>query len=174
MIEIETKIIDFDSDSLRKKLKERGAKYLGRFLQRRWVYDVPHNHGEAFIRVRTDGTTSTIAYKHRVGGGMSNTEEIEVKVDDFDRAVDIFSRLIKNKYYQENWREAYLLEGLEITINEWPKIPPVLEIEGKSEKLIKKLIKDLDIGGKDLGSIGWPEVYRLYKIDLHSFDVLKL
>jgi adenylate cyclase class 2 len=66
-----------------------------------------------------------------------------------------------------------MLDGAEISIDEWPKLPPILEIEADSETKIKEIINKLNIKGKMLGNIGWERVYSLYNMDLRSFKVLK-
>jgi adenylate cyclase class 2 len=174
MIEIETKIVDFDVNRLRAKLKQRGAASSGEILQRRWIFNLSKNEGEdEFIRVRTDGKKCTIAYKHRKGDKLGNTEEIEVSTDDFDSSAEIFSKFIKDKKYQENKRETFILGEVEITINRWPMIAPVVEIEASSEKKVRDTIKELDIGGRELGNIGWEKLYKQYGIDLNAYEVLK-
>ena len=78
-----------------------------------------------------------------------------------------------NPLYQESKRTSYLLEGVEISLDEWPKFPPILEIEADSEEKIKEVIKKLSIKGRELGNIGWEKVYSLYGMDLRSFKILK-
>jgi len=174
MIEIETKIVDFDEKKLKARLKQKGVIGSGEILQRRWIFDLSKNAGEdEFIRVRTDGKKCTIAYKHRKGDKLGNTEEIEVGTDDFDSSAEIFSKFIKNRKYQENKRETFMLGDVEITINRWPLVPVVLEIEAGSEKKVGDTIKELEVGGKELGNIGWEKLYKQYGIDLNSYEVLK-
>ncbi|MCL4378991.1 MAG: CYTH domain-containing protein [Candidatus Marsarchaeota archaeon] len=174
MIEIETKIIDFDENRLKAELKKRGIRGTGEILQRRWIFNLSKNDGsDEFIRVRTDGKKCTIAYKYRKGEGLGNTEEIEVATDNFDNAAEIFSKLIKSKKYQENKRETFMLGAVEITINRWPMIPPVLEIEAPSEKEVRDVIKEFSIAGKELGNIGWEKLYKQYGIDLNAYEFLK-
>ena len=128
---------------------------------------------DRFIRLRTDGKKTTLTYKRRLGSSLANTEEIEVEVKDFDAAAKILSQIIPNPLYQESKRTSYLLEGVEISIDEWPKLPPILEIEADSEEKIKDVIKKLSIKGRELGNIGWEKVYFLYGMDLRSFKILK-
>lgn len=174
MIEIETKIIDFDEKKLRAELKKKGKNGSGEILQRRWIFNLSKNAGvDEFIRVRTDGEKCTIAYKYRKGDGLGNTEEIEIETNDFDSSAEIFSKFIKDGKYQENKRETFMLDGVEITINRWPLIPPVLEVEASSEKKVRDTITELGIGGKELGNIGWEKLYMQFGIDLNAYEVLK-
>ncbi|MGC9142953.1 MAG: adenylate cyclase, partial [Candidatus Micrarchaeia archaeon] len=74
---------------------------------------------------------------------------------------------------QENKRTSYNLDGVEISIDEWPKLPPILEIEADSEEKIKETIDKLGIKGRVLGNISWEKVYSLYGMDLRKFKILK-
>jgi adenylate cyclase, class 2 len=175
MLEIETKIIDADIALLKKKLKELGIKRLGPVKLRRWVFDLPHKKGEdKYLRVRNDGKTSTLTYKHRKGRGLRNTEEIETEISDFDKVVKVLSKVSNKIYYQENIRETYKYKDVEITINKWPKIPAYLEIEGPSEKKIYSCIKELKIDGKIIGNISTIKLYKRYGINLNASTKIKI
>ncbi len=174
MIEIETKIDGIDTKETAKILKKIGAKLVGRKLFRRWIFNLEEKSGgDRFIRLRTDGKKTTLTYKHRLGSTLANTEEIETEVKDFDAAAKILSSLIPEPLYQENKRTTYSLDGVEITIDEWPKLPPIMEIEADSEARIRETINRLGIKGRELGNIGWEKVYSMYGMDLRSFRILK-
>jgi len=173
-MEIETKIDKIDPKEVVNILKKNKAKFLGKFLFRRFVFNLEDkNGGDRFVRLRTDGKKATLTYKHRIGNTLSNTEEIETEVKDFDATAKILSEIIPGPLYQENRRTAYILDGVEITIDEWPKLPPIMEIEADSEEKVKETIARLGIKGRELGNIGWTKVYSMYGIDLQSFKVLK-
>lgn len=175
MIEIETKIVDFDEMKTRASLDRMCAGHKPKTLLRRWVFDLEKEPGEdRFIRVRTDGAKSTITYKLRKGSGLSNTEEIEVSASDFDAAAEIFGKMLTgNRYYQENYVETWVYDGVEVTLHNWPMIPSVIEVEGRSENDVRSTIKELGISGKELGNISWVKVYDMHGIDLHAYPVLK-
>jgi len=172
--EIETKIDNINVDEVVKALKKNKAKFLGKFFFRRYIFNLEDPEGaDRFIRLRTDGKKTTLTYKRRLGSSLANTEEIEVEVSDFDATAKILSQVMPNPLYQESKRTSYLLEGVEISIDEWPKLPPILEIEADSEEKIKEVIKKLGIKGRELGNIGWEKVYSIYSMDLRSFKILK-
>lgn len=174
MLEIETKILNSDMKLLRDSLKENKATFIGNYFFRRWVYDIsPGNEDVRFVRIRTDGITSTLTYKFRDGPGLSNTEEIETSVSDFDKAAEIFSKLLSRKFYQESKRELYKLGGAQISIDQWPMIKPYIEIEAKSEGAVRKAIDLLGIKGIELGNVGVVAVYKFYGLNLHKYKILK-
>ena len=174
MLEIETKILEFNEKKLTDSLKQRGADFKGKYLFRRWIFDLTKNKGEdEFVRLRTDGKRVTLTYKFRKGTGLDNTEEIETGIENFDDAAKLLSKIFNGGYYQENKCEKWDFKGVEISLNSWPKIPLVLELEGESEEKLEKVIKELDIKGRNIGNVGWSELYKRYGLDLHSFKILK-
>ncbi|MGB9732867.1 MAG: class IV adenylate cyclase [Candidatus Micrarchaeales archaeon] len=174
MIEIETKIDGIDVKEVKKALKRLGANAAKSKLFRRYVFNLEEKAGEdRFIRLRSDGKKSTLTYKHRQGTSLANTEEVETEVKDFDATARILSAILPEPLYQENKRTSYNLDGVEISIDEWPKLPPILEIEADSEEKIKETIDKLGIKGRVLGNISWEKVYSLYGMDLRKFKILK-
>jgi predicted adenylyl cyclase CyaB len=174
MIEIETKIVGIDNKEVKGALSRLHAELVGRFLQRRWVFDIsPSKEVDEFIRVRTDGKKTTLTYKRREGSGMSNTYEVETEVEDFNKAAEILSKVMRGARYQENYRELYRCDGLEVAIDHWPMIKPHLEVEGPSEEEVKDLIRRLRIRGKEVGNVSVVKIYAGEGIDLNSFKELR-
>lgn len=176
MMEIETKIIEFDEPSLRGALSESNYEYHGKSFLRRWIFNLENNKGQdEFIRLRTDGKRTTVAYKLRKDNGtIKNTEEIEVETGNFERTKEFLDKILKaEQYYQENESERWTKGSVQVTIDRWPKVPPVMEVESDSEEEVRKVIKDLKIEGKEIGNISWEKVYGMYGMDIHSFKVLK-
>lgn len=64
MNEFETKVLNINPRVIIKKLRSLGAREIKQVLQRRYVYDIESTDIE-FIRLRTDGTKTTITYKHK-------------------------------------------------------------------------------------------------------------
>ncbi len=167
MKEIETKILEFDEVTLRKRLKETDAKYMGKAFQKRVVFFVASKipGKDEFIRVRTDGKKTTLTYKFRSGArDLSNTEEIEVETEDFDRTVAIISKIWKGSrpFYQENKVERWVYKNVEVAILTWPLIPPYLELEGKTERDVRNAIKELGIKGEEIGNTNLVRIFERY------------
>ncbi|MCL5112332.1 MAG: CYTH domain-containing protein [Candidatus Marsarchaeota archaeon] len=174
MTEIETKIDEIDIVEIKKILDVNTLLVKDRKLMKRWIFNLGNEKDvDEFVRIRSDGKISTLTYKRRSGSGLANTEEIETEIGDFDIAAKIFSKIVNENYYQENFRTTYKYKDAEITIDEWPKLLPILEIEAESEEAIRSVIDELGIHGKELGNIGWEKVYAMHGIELHSFKVLK-
>src|SRR5690606_1085304 len=149
--EIECKFLDVDAFALEKKLLELGAKKVPRRLFRRQVLDFPDwrlDKKYSWLRVRDEGNRVTASFKKRIGvaesmqdGGM---HEIEIIVDDFNHAINLFKALgLISKFYEENYRTAYELDGVEVVVDEWPLIPPYAEIEGESWEKVEATARKL-------------------------------
>ena len=178
--EFETQILDINSEKIKEKLRKLKAKESPEVLQKRWVFDLDDPDSKAphkgkWIRLREIEGKSTLTYKNRTGEGISETEEIEVKVDDFEKSAKLLSKIkgFTGKYYQENKRIRFELDGIEFNIDTWPMIPPYLEIEAENEEKVKQGLKLLNLEGKDIGHIGTYLIYQKYGIDLHSYKELK-
>jgi adenylate cyclase class 2 len=177
--EYEVQITDINPDEIQKKLRDLGAIEEEECFQKRWIFDIRCLNSEdprkgEWIRLREKSGKVTLTYKNKKGKGISDTEEIEVGVDDFDKMKEILSKsdAFEGKYYQENKTKIFKLDDIEFSIDTWPMIPPILEIEGESEASVKKGLKLLGFEGDDYGHPGLIDIYKKYGIDLHSIEEL--
>ena len=146
-IEYEATFPNINKDAIRERLKKAGAKLLRpEFLQKRIPFHLPkEKRGKGkFIRVRDEGDKITLSLKIFDGDKIENQKEICLTVNSFDDAVE-FLELIgcESKSYQESKRELWKLDNVEIMIDEWPFLEPLVEIEGKSEKAVKEVSEKL-------------------------------
>lgn len=64
---------------------------------------------------------------------IDGTTETEVVVGDFETTNELLRRIgFEPKSYQENRRTSFELAGAQLELDRWPRIPPYLEIEGRS------------------------------------------
>lgn len=169
--EYETQVLDIDEKEIERKIRALGAKEEPEILQKRWVYYIDEAR---WIRLRQVGEKAMVCYKNRPDAKISGTEEIEIEVSDFEETAKLLSKLnfYTDKYYQENKRRLFLLDGVEVSIDTWPQIPPYLEIEAESEEKVNEILKKLGLEGKDVGHLGTNKIYHKYDIDLHSIKEL--
>jgi len=173
--EYEARVLEIDKDEIAKKIVELGGKLQGEFDQRRYVYDLNPVIDNKWIRLRTDGIKTTLTIKHRTNDKIDGTKELEIEVSDFDDTNKILEELgYKFRAYQENKRTRYTLNGVELDIDQWPLIPPYLEIEGKSEQEINSMIELLAVDKSKITSKGVRLVYEdFYGIDIMPIKELK-
>jgi len=146
-IEYEAKFINIDKNKAREKLKTVGAKLINpEFLQKRVVFYLPTGHEiqGGWLRVRNEADKITMSLKVVNGSNIEDQKEICIKIDNFEEAVTFLQTIgCKKKSYQENKRELWMFEGVEITIDEWPFIEPFIEIESNSEEKVKEATRKL-------------------------------
>ena len=173
--EFETKVLCINPVDIIEALRKLGAEETPEVLMRRYVFDLFTEDIE-WLRLRDDGEKVTLTYKHKFKGNteIGKTEEIEVEVADFDKTAQILKKVpFKHVYYQENKRHLFKIDGIEFSIDCWPKIDPYLEVESSSKEKIAEGLKVLGLEGKDAGDKDIVEIYKEAGENLHSVDELK-
>lgn len=140
-IEYEATFENVDKEQVRKRLEAAGAQLKRpEFLQKRVVFNLPSGHEipGGWLRVRDEGNRITMSLKIVSGDRIEDQKEICLTVDDFDQATQFLSLLgAQRKAYQETKRELWVLDGVEVTIDEWPFLEPFVEIEGSNEAAVR-------------------------------------
>ena len=173
--EYEIRILEIDKEKIIEKLEELGAKKIGEFNQKRYVYDLKPVQEDKWIRLRTNGYGTTLTYKSIETDTIDGTKEVEIKVEDFNTANEFLNKIgFVARNYQENNRIQYFLDDVEIDIDTWPMIPTYLEIEGKSKKEVNDMIKKLNLEGAKLTLLNCNSIYKeIYNIDISKIKELK-
>ncbi len=170
--EREIMILDVKRSQVIARLKRLGAKHVGdhRFRRMEFMLDGKIGAGHAWVRVRTDGTATTLTLKEmHKKGGFTPMSEYEVKTNDFRETLRIMSRLARKEcIYFENSREAYSLWGAYITLDKWPGIPLYVEIEAPTDSRLRQVYKKLAIEGKFAGNAAIHDVYKRYGLDFEK------
>lgn len=140
-IEYEATFPNINKDEIRQRLKESGADLTRpEFMQKRVTLNLPEGHEikGGWLRVRDEGEKITMTLKVVDGDKIENQKEIILKIDDFEEAVKFLETMgCQKKSYQETKREIWILDDVEIAIDEWPFLEPYVEVEGKSEEAVK-------------------------------------
>ena len=61
--EYEIRVLEINVEEMTKKLEKMGAKKVGEFEQKRYVYDLKPAEEGKWIRLRTNGKKTTLTYK---------------------------------------------------------------------------------------------------------------
>lgn len=174
--ERELTVLNIELDDFIQTLEELGAEKQGEFLQRRYVYDVKPLNPNKWIRLRTNGTKTTLTIKEiKDKNAIEGTNELEVVVGDFDKTNEILNELgYEARNYQENYRRVYLLCNVEISIDSWPLIPTYAEIEGKTNEDVERVLKLVNTKNYQTTTFDVESIYReIYGIDIMKVKELK-
>jgi len=163
--EYEATYININKDEIRKRLKDSGA-ILERpeFLQKRIPFDLSEerNNLHTFARVRDEGDKITMSIKSVDGDKIHNQNELCLTVDNFDHAVKFLELLgCIPKSYQESKRELWVLDGVEITIDTWPFLEPLVEVEGKSEEEVRIVSEKIGFDYSKALFCGTDKIYEM-------------
>lgn len=146
--EIEATFLSINKDDVRVNLKKVGFELkTPEYMMRRKTFAfsrITPGH-KKWGRVREESNKITMTVKEIRGSGISDTYETELTVNDFDTAVAFFEACdIKEKAFQENMREVWVRDEVEVTIDTWPGLTPFVEVEAMDEKIVRKVSKELN------------------------------
>lgn len=159
--EIEVRFLDIDKKDIIKKLNSLKAINKGESLLQETIFyhkdDVNRKHNKkGFVRIRSIGDDVFMAFKERnivknkKEGTIQDITEIEIKIDNKDKAEKILQEL--NYFpvrFQEKKRHTFVLYNMIFDIDEWPKVPPYLEIEAETEQELKYMSQKLGLNWKN-------------------------
>jgi adenylate cyclase class 2 len=164
-IEYEAKFTNINKDDIRAQLTKIGATLVRpEYLQRRIPFHLPKEmrSPDTWVRVRDEGNKVTMSLKQVDGDKIENQKEILLEVSDFGNAVALLEAIgCEPKSYQENKRELWTLDTIEITIDEWPFLEPFVEVEGHSEQDVQQVSEKL---GFDYSTAVFGAVGKLYHL----------
>ncbi len=145
--EVEATYLSIDKESVRKKLKALGFSLkTPEYMMRRKTFDFSHiaPGRNKWGRVRQESDKVTMTVKEVRGSGINDTYEVELVVNDFDTASAFFEAChIPAKAFQENMREVWKRDGVEVTIDTWPGLNPFVEVEAETEEVVRKISEEL-------------------------------
>lgn len=146
-IEYEATFANVNKTDIRQRLKAVGATLVRpEFLQKRVNFNLPESHQikGGWLRVRDEGNRTTMSLKIIDGETITDQKEIQLVVDSFSEAKNLLASIgCREKAFQESRRELWLLDGVEVTIDEWPFLEPFVEVEGVSEAAVKAVAEKL-------------------------------
>lgn len=164
-IEFEATYLDISKDEIRKTLKKSGGVLKkSEFMQRRIVFSLPSGHEikGGWLRVRDEGGKTTLTLKVVDGDNIEGQKEVLLGIDSLEKADQLLQLIgCKRNAYQESKREIWEIDGVEVTIDEWPFLEPYIEIEGKSKDEVIKISNKLGYDFKDALFCSVDKIYSL-------------
>lgn len=141
--EFECRFYNINKDEVRAKLKQLGAKMIyPEFMQKRTTFRCPDNLSLSYGRVRQESDCITMSLKRLSNkDSITGVKEECVRVDSYENAVGFMQAAgMAPKAYIETMRELWKIDDTEITIDTWPGLKPILEIEGSDENSVAKMV----------------------------------
>jgi adenylate cyclase, class 2 len=176
MEEFEITFLGIDVPQVEQGLLAIGAEKVGDYHFRRALFDYPDmrlNARDSWIRLRTDGNKTTLAYKETNKDGGDGVTEIEVVVDSYEKTYNLFLAMgFVVKREEENKRTKYAKGQTIFDIDSWPQIPTYLEVESTSIEMARSAARDLGLNPEDGLILGPKAGYRKYGIDLDEYSVI--
>ena len=172
--EIEVKFFIENKDEIRKKLSSLNFNLVKKeFLMKRKTFDSEVN-GKWF-RVRDEGDKITMTYKNIIDKTINGVNEIEILVNDFDKASEMLNQTnFKERSYQENFREVWSNQDAEIVIDTWPFLQTYIEIEALSEDIVKYYTEKLGFNFEKDAYFGSVDVLYVNKYGISKEDFCRI
>lgn len=173
--EYEVSILDINVKEIQERLEKIGATKKSDVLQRLHVYNLNKPEKNRWIRLRTDGTKTTLTVKDkRAKKEIGSVKELEIEISKFDEMNQILEIIgVPKISYQEKRRISYQYNDIQFEIDFWPMIPPYLEIEGKSKEDVLKGLRLLNISEENICLDTVDEIYMRYGINTKDYKVMK-
>ncbi len=174
MREIEVKIFNIDAPALEQRLKGAGASLV--FDGDIYAVHVDYQNfrlrseGKS-ARIRRIGDKAEIVIKgRRGGGGVSNREEIETYIGDFETMRLILNRLglVEMCRYRKH-RRSYSLDGIKFEFDTFKNFPTYVEVEARTEDDVGRGVAFLGVEMKDTYSKSI--MARLAELNTHPQEI---
>lgn len=172
--EIEAKYFINDKDLIRERLNQLNLELIKpEFLMKRKTFHSTTESG--WMRVRDEGNKITMTFKEISGKGINDVNEIEIIVDNFEKASAIVNQTsFKETSYQENYREIWKNNEVEIVIDTWPYLQSYIEIEAKNEEIVKKYSSMLNFNFDKEAYFGSVDVLYKKQYSVPEEDFIKI
>ena len=176
--EIETKVLDIDEKTLKEKFLSLGAR---KVQDTRLVVDwyrtkgVKNGEDKWFLRIRSDSEGKhEVTWKKvsKILGTARKHKEINFLIEEPEKLSDLFEEIGLEKYaHQEKDRVSFMHKDWRFDIDQYPKMPAFLEIEGKSESHVKEAIKLLGLEKNRTWADGERTlIENIYKLDWYNMN----
>ncbi len=176
MHEIETKVLEVDTESIKQKLKSLGARetqntrLIVDWYCKKEALDANHLW---YLRVRkTSDGKSEISWKslEKFVGNTRQSDEININVSDFEHTKSLLEAVGLVHYaHQEKDRISFAFKDWNFDLDQYPKMPAYLEIEGNSAEHIGEAIKLLELQNYEALSQGETKLIKeKYGLDWHD------
>lgn len=175
--EFEATYLAINKEHVRTLLKDSGFELkVPEYMMRRKTFDfsiiAPGKNKWGRVRQESDRATMTI--KEIRGSGINDTFELEMTVDSFDSACEMFEQCnVPAKSFQENYREVWVRKDIQATVDTWPGLEPFLELESDSEEKVRSISEELGFPFED-ATFGSIDLVYEKEVGIPSEKIIKL
>jgi adenylate cyclase, class 2 len=171
-LEMEIKFFMSDLGSFEQRIRSIGANLIQpRTFETNLRFDTPNldlTKAHKVLRLRRDQFNYlTFKGPAQFGKKVSVRQEIEVKVDDFESTEDLFKAIgyqVSVRY--EKWRTKYMLNGIEIDLDEMP-FGKFIEIEGVDPEGIEHTARTLALAWENRVTDSYMMLFERVKKSKH-------
>ncbi len=171
--EIETKVLDIEAGDLINKLNSLGAKQIQKTrLIVDWyrIKGIKEGEDPWFLRIRSNSEGKhevTWKDKSNILGITRKHKEINFQIAEPEKLADLFEELGLEKYaHQEKDRISFTFKDWQFDLDQYPKMPAYLEIEGMSEESVKEAVVLLGLENNKT----WAKGERILIQDTYGLD----
>lgn len=166
-IEYEAKFLDVDHDWARRELTKLGGVCVAPSRQMRRTNldyaDLRLKKIHSWVRLRDEGDKVTLTFKtNHSDRRVDGIHELETTVSDYEETLSFLHAIgMVDKSYQETFRESWRVDDdVQIELDRWPWLPPLLEIEGHDEGSVRATAAKL---GLDWSSALFGPIHTAYR-----------
>lgn len=148
--EIEVRFLEINREQLIARLLELKAEDLGDDLLEEVIFydkDLQWQKGNRkLVRIRKTKNGTFLTYKHQEFDTATGTEEIEFEIKDAQKAESLLERVGLVAFrHQQKKRRSFKFGRVLVDIDDWPRVPTYVELEGESEKDLKDAAAKLNL-----------------------------
>jgi adenylate cyclase class 2 len=142
-IEYEARFMGVDIDQIRQRLGQHLeiTRDYPRTLLHRYILEDPSSRHRGYLRLRTgEFGKSILTLKSPTGSnGVDAFAEVAIEVGDEESTLALFIHLgYEVRRYQESYREQWRWGSIVFDLDEWPGLPPFLEVEAEDAEGVAK------------------------------------
>lgn len=171
--ETEVKILNINKELIHKKLKQCGALYLNKVRQVNQIYG-DGSDSDLLVRLRTEEGKTIFTTKSMISQKeFKVAHELETLVSEsetFSQQLEVMGFPLS--WYLEKDRTTFHYKQTVVTIDEYPEIPPFMEIEG-TEEAIRDVVSDLGYEMKDTSVMNFKDLIEKYQPGIKELRFVK-
>lgn len=140
-----------------------GANYIGRTLEKNWLYDYPERtlmRADKLLRIRQDVRTVLTFKGPRQRSEYKMREELQLEFPDTSSARSLLEAVgFVSWFYYEKIRETWRLDTCEIVLDDLPELGLFVEVEAPTADEIESVMKKLKLK-RELISLSYVELFQ--------------